>query len=149
MKKISLVSASLLLALSVSACGKSKVEQCNAFIDRATKAQSAVNGLNLSSDDQKELEKGAAAIDGEAKAFATVEVKDEKLAGFRDAYGKILSDLGKILTDLASAQADAADASKAEAAAAKVKTLVASAEALEKSESNLVDEINQYCSGSK
>lgn len=149
MKKASLVPASLLLCLSLSACGKSKVEQCNAFIDRASKAQSAVNGLNLGTDDKKELEKGAAAIDAEAKAFASVEVKDEKLAGFRDSYGKILSDLGKILSDLASAQAEAADASKAEAAAAKVKTLVASAETLEKSESSLVDQINQYCTGTK
>jgi len=139
----------MLLALALPACGKSKVEQCNAFIDRATKAQSAVNGLNLASEDKKELEKGAAAIEVEAKAFSAVEVKDEKLAGFRDAYGKILSDLGKILADLGAAQAEAADASKAEAAAAKVKTLVASAEALEKSESALVDQINQYCSGTK
>ncbi len=149
MKKASLVPASLLLCLSLTACGKSKVEQCNAFIDRASKAQSAVNGLNLATDDKKELEKGAAAIDVGAKAFASVEVKDEKLAGFRDSYGKILTDLGKILGDLAAAQAEAADAAKAEAAATKVKTLVASAEALEKSESTLVDQINQYCSGTK
>ncbi len=149
MKKASQFSAVALLCVALSACGKSKVEQCNAFIDRATKAQSAVNGLNLASDDKKELEKGAAAIEVEAKAFASVEVKDEKLAGFRDAYGKILSDLGKILSDLAVAQAEAADASKAEAAATKVKTLVSSAEALEKSESSLVDQINQYCTGSK
>jgi hypothetical protein len=148
MKK-SLVPVLSLLCLSLTACGKSKVEQCNAFIDRASKAQSAVNGLNLATDDKKELEKGAAAIDVEAKAFGSVEVKDEKLAGFRDAYGKILADLGKILGDLATAQAEAADAAKAEAAAAKVKTLVASAEALEKSESTLVDQINQYCSGTK
>jgi hypothetical protein len=149
MKKASLLPSFLLLCLSLTACGKSKVEQCNAFIDRASKAQSAVNGLNLATDDKKELEKGAAAIDVEAKAFAAVEVKDEKLAGFRDSYGKILADLGKILGDLAAAQADAADAAKAEAAATKVKTLVASAEALEKSESTLVDQINQYCSGTK
>jgi hypothetical protein len=149
MKKASQFFAISLLCLSVSACGKSKVEQCNAFIDRATKAQNAVNGLNLATDDKKELEKGASAIEVEAKAFSAVEVKDEKLAGFRDAYGKILADLGKILSDLATAQADAADASKAEAAATKVKTLVASAEALEKSESSLVDQINQYCSGTK
>jgi hypothetical protein len=149
MKKASQVSAFLLLCLSLSACGKSKVEQCNAFIDRAGKAQAAVNGLNLATDDKKELEKGSAAIEVEAKAFAAVEVKDEKLAGFRDAYGKILSDLGKILGELAVAQAEAADAAKAEAAATKVKTLVGSAEALEKSESALVDQINQYCSGTK
>ena len=137
----------LLLTVSLAACGKGKIEQCNAFIDRASKAQAAITALNLASDDKKELEKGATKIDAEAKAFATVEVKDEKLVGFRTAYAQTLESMSKIMTDLAAAQADAADASKAEATAAKVKTLVESAEALEKSESALVDQINGYCSG--
>lgn len=137
----------LVVGVALPACGKSKVEQCNAFIDRATKAQSAINALNLGTDDRKELEKGAAAIEAEAKALGSVELKDQKLLGFRDGYAKTLADLGKITSDLAAAQAEAADPTKAEAAMTKVKGLVGSAEGLEKSESTLVDQINQYCSG--
>ena len=151
MKLASRISSLVLLSLplALTACGKSKIEQCNAFIDRASKAQATVNGLNLTSDDHKELEKGAAAIETEAKSFGTFELKDEKLLGFRDAYGKTLADLGKIMADLAAAQTEAADASKAADAAAKVKGLMSSADALEKSESSLVDQINQYCGGTK
>jgi len=151
MKLASCISSLLLLSVcfGLTACGKSKVEQCNAFIDRAGKAQGTVNGLNLNSEDRNELDKGAAAIETEAKAFGTLELKDEKLVGFRDAYGKILADLGKIIADLGAAQAEASDASKAAAAATKVKGLMESADALEKSESTLVDQINMYCSGTK
>ena len=149
MKLTSRISSILLLSLSLSACGKSKIEQCNAFIDRAGTAQAAINKLNLASDDRKELETGAATIDAEAKAFATFEVKDEKLVGFRTAYANTLAEMGKIMGNLAAAQAEAAEPAKAEATATKVKSLVESAEALEKSESALVDQINQYCSGSK
>jgi hypothetical protein len=149
MKTARCIQSVLLLSLSLTACGKSKIQQCNDFIDRATKAQTAVNALNLASDDRKELEKGAAAIDAEAKSFATFEVKDEKLVGFRSAYSGTLAEMSKIVGNLAAAQAEAAEPAKAEAAAVKVKSMVASAEALEKSESSLVDQINQYCSGSK
>jgi hypothetical protein len=147
MNLASRIQAILLLTVSLSACGKSKIEQCNAFIDRAGKAQAAITALNLASEDRSELEKGAATIDAEAKAFATLELKDEKLIGFRTAYANTLSETGKIMSNLAAAQAEAADPAKAEAAAAKAKSLVASAEALEKSESALVDQINDYCGG--
>jgi len=147
MNLASRLQAILLLTVSLSACGKSKIEQCNAFIDRAGKAQAAISALNLASEDRKELEKGAATIDAEAKAFATLELKDEKLIGFRAAYANTLSETGKIMSNLAAAQAEAGDPAKAEAAAAKAKSLVASAEALEKSESTLVDQINGYCGG--
>jgi hypothetical protein len=149
MKPASRIYSVLLLSLSLTACGKSKIEQCNAFIDRAGKAQAAINALKLDSDDKAELEKGAATIDAEAKSFATFEVKDEKLVGFRAAYSGTLAEMSKIVGNLASAQAEAAEPAKAEAAAVKIKTLVESAQALEKSESALVDQINQYCSGTK
>jgi major membrane immunogen (membrane-anchored lipoprotein) len=147
MKPASRIYSILLLSLTLCACGKSKIEQCNAFIDRAGKAQAAINALNLASDDRKELEKGAATIDAEAKSFATFELKDEKLVGFRTSYANTLGEMGKIMGNLAAAQAEAAEPAKAEAAAAKVKGLVESAEALEKSESALVDQINGYCGG--
>lgn len=149
MKEARSCSAILLLCLALAACGKNKIEQCNAFIDRATKAQTVINALNLASEDQKELEKDAATIDAEAKGFGSFEVHDEKLIGFRAAYAGTLSEMGKIMANLAAAQAQASDPAQSEAAATKIKALVQQAEALEKSESTLVDQINLYCTGTQ
>jgi hypothetical protein len=149
MKPSILVTSLVVLPLSLVACGKSKVEQCNAFIDQAGKAQAAVNALNLDSEDPKVLQQGGQSIDQAAKSFSAVELKDEKLVAFRGAYSEILTGLSRVISDLASATAEAGDAAKAEAAAAKTKKLVDDANALEKRESTLVDEINVYCSGTK
>lgn len=149
MKSSIFVSSLVVLPLALVACGKSKVEQCNSLIDHAGKAQAAVNALNLDSDDPKVLQDGGAKVEAAAKAFTTVELKDEKLVGFRNSYGEILSGLSKIVSDLGAAEAEGKDAAKAEAAAAKTKKLVDDANALEKKESALVDEINMYCSGTK
>ncbi len=149
MKSSILVTSLVVLPLTLAACGKSKVEQCNALIDHAGKAQAAVNALNLDSDDPKVLQDGGAKVESAAKDFATVELKDEKLVGFRNSYGEILTGLSKIVSDLGAATAESKDEAKAEAAATKTKKLVEDANALEKKESTLVDEINMYCSGTK
>jgi hypothetical protein len=149
MKLSTLATSLVVLPLTLAACGKSKVEQCNAFIDQAGKAQAAVNALNLDSDDPKVLQKSGESIDAAAKAFTAVEVKDEKLLGYRTAYAEILTGFSKVISELGAAQGEAADEAKAEAAATKTKKLVDDANALEKKESALVDEINVYCSGTK
>jgi hypothetical protein len=149
MKSSIVVISLVVLPLSLAACGKSKVEQCNSLVDHAGKAQSAVGALSLDSDDPKVLQDGAAKVEAAAKAFTAVELKDEKLVGFRNSYGELLTSLSKIVTDVAAATTEAKDPAKADAAAAKTKKLVDDANALTKKESSLVDEINVYCSGSK
>ena len=104
----------VLACLVLPACGKSKTEQCNSFVDRATQAQKVVNGLKLDSENVAELEKGAGAIEAEAKAFGALELKDEKLLGFRSSYAATLASLGKIMRDLSALQKDSKDPSKAE-----------------------------------
>ena len=131
------------------ACGKSKAEQCNSFVDRATQAQKVVNGLKLDSEDSAELEKGAAAIETEAKAFGALELKDEKLIGFRASYASTLDSLGKIMHELSALQKDAKDPAKADALEAQTKKIDAEADKVEKSESDVVDQVNMYCTGSK
>lgn len=137
------------LFLVPSACGKSKVEQCNAFIDRATQAQTKINGLKLDSDDAKELEKEAASIDTEATALDALSLKDEKLVGFRIAYAGTLASLGKILHELAGLQKDAKDPGKEPLVEAQLKKFGTDADQVTKTESDLVDQINGYCTGSK
>jgi hypothetical protein len=131
------------------ACGKSKAEQCNSFVDRATQAQKVVNGLKLDSEDSAELEKGATAIESEAKAFGALELKDEKLIGYRTSYAATLASLGKIMHDLAALQKDAKDPAKAAALEAESKKIEEEANKVEKSESDVVDQVNVYCTGSK
>lgn len=149
MKSFILVSSLIVLPLTLAACGRSKVQQCNLLIEHAGKAQAAINALNLDSDDPKVLQEGGAKVEAAAKAFTAVELKDEKLIGFRNAYGELLTGLSKVVTDVGAATADAKDPAKAEAASAKTKKLVDEANALTKKESTLVDDINMYCSGSK
>jgi len=139
----------VLACLVLPACGKSKTEQCNSFVDRATQAQKVVNGLKLDSENVAELEKGAGAIEAEAKAFGALELKDEKLLGFRSSYAATLASLGKIMRDLSALQKDSKDPSKADALEAETKKIDAEADKVEKSESDVVDQVNVYCTGSK
>ena len=148
MKNLSLVGFAAFCAL-LPACGKSKAEQCNSFVDRATQAQKVVNSLKLDSEDAAELEKGAASIEAEAKAFGSLELKDEKLIGFRTSYAATLDSLGKIMHELSALQKDAKDPAKVDALEAQTKKIDAEADKVEKSESDVVDQVNMYCTGSK
>lgn len=130
-------------------CGKSKVEQCNAFIDRANAAQNTINALKLDSDDPKKLDTDAVRIDGEAKAVKAIDVKDPQLVKFRDDYASNLSKLASNVKDLSKLQIDAKDPSKASSIEDQAKKLEDDADKIEKDESKLVGDINQYCSGSR
>jgi hypothetical protein len=132
----------------LSAC-KSKIEQCNAFVDKANGAQKVVQSLKLDSEDAAELEKVASSVDAEANSFKTLELKDEKLLEYRTKYADTLLALGKIAREAAEIQKDAKDPSKAAGLEAKAKKLADDAKAVEKSESDVVDALNQYCTGSK
>lgn len=147
--KFSNIVAVLVACVVLPACGKSKVEQCNAFVDRATKAQNVVSGLKLDSDDPAVLDKGATTIEAEAKSFGTLELKDEKLIGFRTSYADTLNALGKIMHDLSGLQKDAKDPSKAAGLEAEMKKVTDAADKVTKQESDLVDQLNAYCTGSK
>jgi hypothetical protein len=136
-------------ALALSGCGKSKAEQCNAFVDRATQSQKIINDLKLDSEDAAVLEKGAASAEAEAKAFETLELKDEKLIGYRASYAATLASLGKIMRELATLQKNAKDPAKAAELEAESKKIEEEANKVEKSESDVVDEVNVYCTGSK
>lgn len=131
------------------ACGKSKAEQCNAFVDRATQSQTMINALKLDSEDAAVLEKGAASAEAEAKAFGALELKDEKLVGYRTTYAATLASLGKIMHDLAALQKDAKDPAKAASLEAESKKIEEEASKVEKAESDVVDQVNLYCTGSK
>lgn len=146
-RKIFVALAALPLFVAVlPACGKGKIEQCNAFIDRANAAQNTINALKLDSDDSKKLEAEAAKIEGEAKAVKGVDLKDEKLVKFRDDYAASLTKLAGNVKELAKLHSDAKSPDKQAAVEASAKKLEADADKIEKEESKLVADINSYCS---
>lgn len=146
MKNIHVSLCFVLAAASLVACGKSKIDQCNAFIEQANASQTTVSGLDSAGDDPAKLEAAATKIEEAAKKVDGVELKDEKLVGFKTNYVKNLNALAKTAKDIAGIQKDAKDAAKATAAEAKLKTIVADAEKLEKDDDKLINDINAYCS---
>lgn len=139
-----LLSASfVLLALASAGCGKSKVDQCNSFIERANASQSVMSKLHLDGEDPKQLEADAAKVDGEAKGVGGVELKDAKLVGFRDQYTANLTKLAANIRSFAKLQTDA---KAGKASEAELKKLEADDQKIEADESKLIDEINKYCS---
>jgi hypothetical protein len=139
--------ATAVCAFTLVGCGPSKVDQCNAVIERGTKAQAVMSSLHFESGDPAAIEQDAVKLDAESKAMAAVDIKDEKLIGMRNDYGANLAKLAKITRDVATAYKDAKDPAKAAAVQATLPKLAHEAEAIEKTESGLVDQVNGYCSG--
>jgi hypothetical protein len=140
--------AAALVTLPLFACGKGKVDQCNDFIGVANTSQTVISSLALDSDDPAKLEAEAAKIDGEAKKVSAVDLKDEKLAAFRNDYAANLTKLAKNVRDLGALAKNAKDPN-AKGLEAQLKKLEADGKVLEDNESKVVDQVNVYCTGSK
>lgn len=133
----------LFVVLSATAC-KGKVDQCNAFIDRANQAQGVIGHLALDSEDAAKLEGEADRIDAEAKSVGAVVIKDEKLAKLRGDYVTNLGALGRNVRALGKLHAAAKGDDTT--IATRARGLEADAALVEKESTRLVDEINTYCS---
>lgn len=135
--------ASALLALGVTGvmgltgCD-GKISQCNRLIEVINKEQGPLK--EASGSDPAALKKLADTLDDVAKKVEAVELKDEKLVGFRDEYAKMAKDLSKASRDTATAL-EGKDPTKAAEAAKNMSSFGSR-------ESDLVDNINKYCSGS-
>lgn len=124
------------LALTLAACGKSKVDECNAFIERANLSQAVLKTINLTGDG-KDLEADAAKVDSEAKYVRAAELKDAKLIKLRDDYATNLEKMAATIRDLAKLHGAGGDA----------KRIADDVDRIEKTESNIVAETNAYCGG--
>ena len=114
-----------------------KIRQCNNLIETINETQERLK-KNTGSDPAA-LKQLATTLDASAKTVQAVELTDAKLVKFRDEYSKMAKDLGKAARAAASAL-EASDAEKAQEAA---KTM----SGFGKRESDLVDDVNKYCSG--
>jgi hypothetical protein len=131
--------AAMVGAIAVLGTGcDGKIPQCNRLIEVINKEQAPLK--NLKGHDPDELKKLAETLDGVASKVKGVELKDEKLVGFRDDYGKMAEDLAATSRETAEALASN-DPKKAGEAAKKMNSFTPR-------ETELVEEINKYCSGS-
>lgn len=129
-----------IIALLCSGCGKSKIDQCNAFIDEGNKSQNAFVAIEAAMLNAESFKKRTDQIDASIKALKAVELPDTKLAGMRDQY---VEGLQGFSTTLAKVVAMAKDPSKE----ADVDKLEKDIETISDKESKLIDEINAYCGG--
>jgi hypothetical protein len=114
-----------------------KINQCNRLIDVINKEQGPLK--NLKGNDPEELKKLAETLDGVGSKVKAVELNDDKLVAFRDDYAKMAEDLAATSRETAEALASN-DPKKAGEAAKKMNSFTPR-------ETELVDNINKYCSG--
>lgn len=115
-----------------------KIAQCNRLIEVINKEQGPLK--KATGNDPAALKKLADTLDNVAKKVEAVELKDEKLLSFRNEYSQMAKDLGKASRDTATA-VESNDPKKAQDAAKNMSSFG-------DRESDLVDNINKYCSGS-
>jgi hypothetical protein len=134
--------AALLFVGTTAATGllgcDSKISQCNRLIKVINDEQGPLK--NATGSDPAALKKLAETLDGVSKKVGTVELADEKLVGFRDEYKKMAEDLAKVSRDTAGAL-ESNDPGKAAEAAKQMSSFGPR-------ETELVNNINKYCSGS-
>ena len=139
-KALTTLTFALVLASGVAGCD-SKIDQCNAFITEANTAQNTFTAISAAMNDPAQLKAKAAEIDESVRKLKAVELKDEKLVGFRDRYASGLESIGKNLTKMAEL-----DKTK------DVEELTKLAESFAKDGddmSKLIDEVNGYCGGTE
>jgi hypothetical protein len=127
-------------ALFLASGCDNKIEQCNAFIDQANAAQSAFVALEAAALNPETLKGRVKQIDESIEKLKGVELKDEKLKGFRDDYVSGLEVYSKGLTKMSSLEKDNVD---------DFNKLVDELNAAADKESKLVDDVNGYCGGTE
>ena len=124
------------VALSMTACGKGKIQQCNALIKEVNASQGVVATLATAIGKPDKIKAAQANIKSSVDKIKAVEIADEKLKGFQgnwaDNLGKLSGTLGK--------RSSNKDPKKA---LMGVKELSAQGKQFE----TLIKEINGYCGG--
>jgi hypothetical protein len=150
-RSIAALSADALVTLvalvSLAGCDR-KAKECSAFIEHANKAQAVVGTLQFRGEDANKLEADAAQIDAEAKRLEAVPLEDPKLVKLRADYAANLQKLAKAVRDLAKLRTDAKPDGAA-ALAARASAVGADADAVEKAQTQIVSDINDYCHAPK
>lgn len=134
----------ILVGMGTTGC-KGKVEQCNAFIERANQSQAELERLPLVVDDSAKIQADAAKIEAEARAIGAIPLKDDKLAKLRDEYAGTLVKLARSVREIGRPLGE----TKPPSLQAQAKQLQADVQKIEQEQIRLVGEINLYCSGAR
>jgi hypothetical protein len=128
----------VLLAPMLIGCEKSgRVDQCNAFVERANVSQAVVEILKFDGDAQQ-LEEEAKKVDSEVQWVNGVELTDATLMKFRADYAANLQRLAASIRDLAKLRGSYEKADL-------LKKIADGADSPLAAQSKLVHEINSYC----
>jgi len=129
--------AALATLAAVTGCD-SKIAQCNRLIDVINKEQAPLK--KETGNEPKALQELASTLDDVSAKVKAVQVEDAKLVEFRDQYATMASDLAVASRETAKA-IESKDSAVAREAAKKMSSF-------SPRESELVNSINNYCSGS-
>lgn len=150
--RLALAAPALFLLATMSACGKSKVEQCNALVDAANKDLSSASHLDASK--PASLQNAIQALEESNKRVGEVKLADEKLVELRGKFVKTHSDAAaklKTFIDVAK-RGEALEKDKNADAAAiaafnkEIDGVNRDTDAMDKASSQVIDELNAYCS---
>jgi hypothetical protein len=134
--------AVLFTAVLSLGCGKGKIEQCNAFIDEGNSSQNAFVAIEAAMLNPQTLQGRIDKIEEHVKKLQALQLSDAKLAEMRGRYVEMLQGFAKSLKQFIAVGKDP----KKDAERDKIaKDLDANAD----KSSKLIDDINQYCGGSK
>ncbi|MDJ0702132.1 MAG: hypothetical protein QNJ46_02530 [Leptolyngbyaceae cyanobacterium MO_188.B28] len=168
-----LVPVGAAIALILSGCGESKVTQCNrlaevvnqtqgfmqefeteiqSFSNSAAAVQNISDIKNAATQYTEAVNKVVTSLDGLASDLKTTELSDDSLLGFRDSYIGVVQGFSKALTQASKAMelvktvdSEAALPARIEESQEKTMEAVSSIEELSITESNIIDNVNQYC----
>ncbi len=137
-KSVSLIAIAASLSLLATGC-ETKVAQCNKLTKVANAASTEFQemGKDQKADKVEQLKKAADRLDQYIKDMDGIELKDEKLVGYKGRFNKMYGEIR--------------DASRALVTAAQAKDVAGTKSAFEKmmtgvkQETPLVTEVNQYC----
>jgi len=132
-----ITAVSLPVASSLIGCD-SRIGQCNRLIEVINGEQQHIKDAAKNTD-AAGMKKLADTLDGVAGKVNSVELKDDKLVGFRNDYKGMVEDLSKVARDSAAA-IESQDPNKAQEAKKKMNSFSTR-------ENDLVNSINKYCSG--
>lgn len=129
------------LSLAIVSCAESKVSQCNKIIQVAneavSKAKTITNGGRAS--DPKAMLQAAEAMEKASGEMQAIQVNDEKLRDYQTRFVTMYRDTSKATRNFVAAY-EKKDRPAAEAALANLQKATTP-------EKQLVDEINNYCTG--
>ena len=126
------------LSLAVAGCGKSKVDQCNSFVEVGNESQRAFVALSAAMLNPDSLKPRVEQIDASVAKLDALKLTDAKLVEIKTSYADGLRGFSKGLKRVVELGKKGPPA--------ELEKIGTELEALSEKESKLIDQVNSYCS---